>query len=384
MTYRCVLRVSPGDGRLVRAERACLFVTGGEPSMLDELITRFERDPDHATLGEFVLSRNDDAPPFVLVRWPTGPGDGGLHVVVRGDVTITSDLPSLPRLSGVGSATWVEHHAPHAVPTAEFRVGPAPVDGTHLERGVVAAGGFALALKASDGDEPIEEHPEDHSDDTVVATTPAETTSPPSEPVPDAPPDVTDRLAALDIAARVDQEREDASPDPDRRDARPVDPAAEAPSDRPLTTARTCPAGHRNPPHRLVCERCGADIALDVAETTVPQPIVARLELPDGTLVDLDRSVVVGRNPRSDATRHDGDVHPVPLLAPASVSRTHLLVVVDGWSLSAVDCGSQAGSAVISADGEPVPLDAWTPYEVAPGDQLFLGGPTALTVREAR
>lgn len=385
MSYGCVLAVAPGDGRLVRVERACLFVAGGDPPLLDELITRFRRRPDHTTLGDIVLASDVDVPPFVLVQWPAEPDDGRLQVVVHGDLTITSDLPSLPRLSGAGSPTWVEHHVPRPAPAAEFRVGTAPVAVTNLERGVVPAGGFTLTLAIADVDTPIEKPRPDGVDGTVVVSTPA-APAPPT-PAPDPPRVVADRLAALDVAARHDHPLDDATADADAADDVAIDQAVASPPDsapdRPLTTARTCPAGHLNPPHQLSCRRCGADIALDAAETTVPQPIVGRLELPDGTHVDLDRSVVVGRNPRPEATRHDGDVYPVQLLAPASVSRTHLLLVVDGWTLSAVDCGSQAGSAVVPADGEPIPIDAWTPHEVAPGDQLFLGGPTVLTVREA-
>jgi hypothetical protein len=68
----------------------------------------------------------------------------------------------------------------------------------------------------------------------------------------------------------------------------------------------------------------------------------------------------------------------------ATVSRTHAVVRADGWTVTVTDCGSRSGTAVLLPGGdEPVLLQPWIPHEVAVGTQVFLGGPTSVSIEAA-
>jgi hypothetical protein len=64
------------------------------------------------------------------------------------------------------------------------------------------------------------------------------------------------------------------------------------------------------------------------------------------------------------------------------VSRTHLVVRADGWTVTATDCGSRRGTELVREGAEPLRLEPWTAQEVAAGDELFLGGPTSVRLAE--
>ncbi len=148
----------------------------------------------------------------------------------------------------------------------------------------------------------------------------------------------------------------------------------------PLTHARRCPVGHPNPPHRSTCRICGAELDVNTPAVTVEQPVLGMAELPDGRLVDLVGSVVVGRNPSSEAARCDDDATLVSLESATSVSRTHVVIRAEGWTITVTDCGSRGGSALVAGDEEPVALTEWVPHELSGGDLVYLGGPTAIRI----
>ena len=62
----------------------------------------------------------------------------------------------------------------------------------------------------------------------------------------------------------------------------------------PLVLARVCPGGHANPPTSGQCFTCGAQLP-DVA-VQVPRPL-GRLRLSTGELIELEQSLVIGRQP---------------------------------------------------------------------------------------
>lgn len=531
MRYEARLRMGAGGGRLVRMPNKCLFVPEAADTaehLLDELIEVF-RNPNGSDtdIADFVLARTSATPAFVIVIWAgAASGRSRLHLIVRGDVTVITDLPSVPSLSGAGSSTWVEHHVPHRPDTAEISVGTDAAEFTDLTDGIVAANGFRLRLTANAAidDEPVEfveepatqpgitahrevepnaisndpstakpvaasdkpmpAEPPATRDRTARTTRPTEmraesdsslfSTSqkpPPTSPVvktPAAKPEAvvpaaetpaaseeadaperrpsifvgndpvdaappTDstaalgRIAALN-AASGDGARTERRPQPDINDdpspvvvertwadesnavdttEQPTPPRRpdftgnrSAPDDAevtlhpedpfdltdgtPLTDARLCPESHPNPPHLLRCRTCQRSLDPTLSTVTVEQPVLGLAQLDDGTVIELTGSTLFGRNPKLDAVESPIPDRLMRLEAPSSVSRSHVLIVAKGWTLTAIDCGSRAGTALLPADEpDPVPLEAWTPHELSGGDVLYLGGPTTITINEA-
>ncbi len=110
--------------------------------------------------------------------------------------------------------------------------------------------------------------------------------------------------------------------------------------------------------------------------TAGPAPVaVLRIRLDDGRDFQLDRSVLVGRNPVGSA----GEQH-AQLLAVddpgRSISKTHLHVLIDGAGIWVTDRNSTNGSAVTTPDGLRTPLAAGVPTFVSPGSSVHFGDRT--------
>ncbi|MCY1675371.1 RDD family protein [Pseudarthrobacter sp. SL88] len=110
--------------------------------------------------------------------------------------------------------------------------------------------------------------------------------------------------------------------------------------------------------------------------TAGPAPVaVLRIRLDDGRDFQLDRSVLVGRNPVGSA----GEQH-AQLLAVddpgRSISKTHLHVLTDGAGIWVTDRNSTNGSAVTTPDGLRTPLAAGVPTFVSPGSSVHFGDRT--------
>jgi uncharacterized RDD family membrane protein YckC len=104
-----------------------------------------------------------------------------------------------------------------------------------------------------------------------------------------------------------------------------------------------------------------------------PAPIaVLRIRLDDGRDFQLDRNVLVGRNPVGQA----GEQH-AQLLAVddpgRSISKTHLHVLTDGAGVWVTDRNSTNGSAVTTPDGLRTPLQPGVPAFVSPGSTVHFG-----------
>ena len=144
----------------------------------------------------------------------------------------------------------------------------------------------------------------------------------------------------------------------------------------PSLLSLVCASGHANPPDALSCSRCPAPLVPPVQ--VVSQPVLARLAVSTGELVDLLGEVVVGRAPR----RPDPAV-PARLVAVPSpghlVSRSHLVISTQGWSVLGTDLGSNNGTVLVRAGTEPVLLGRRLPTPLVMGDLLDLG--EGVTVR---
>lgn len=95
------------------------------------------------------------------------------------------------------------------------------------------------------------------------------------------------------------------------------------------------------------------------------------LRFDDGSVVDLYRSVVIGRRPEAN----EADVGLVAVSDPdASISRSHAELLLEDWQIAVTDLGSTNGTMVEAPGEEPVRLRANVPHVVAPGVRVVLGG----------
>ncbi|WP_254703552.1 RDD family protein [Pseudarthrobacter sp. C4D7] len=147
-------------------------------------------------------------------------------------------------------------------------------------------------------------------------------------------------------------------------------PASFAP---PAAVSPGAPVGHRVPPQH---------VDDDVERTQVrpgtggpAQVAVLRIRLDDGRDFQLDRSVLVGRNPVGQS----GEQH-AQLLAVddpgRSISKTHLHLLTDGAGIWVTDRQSTNGSAVTTPDGLRTPLVPGVPTFVTPGSSVHFGDRT--------
>jgi hypothetical protein len=345
-----LLAIGPGDGRVARRADGLLFVAGGpDPQSWQAIIDAYLEAPNADEAREAVTAAAIQAgfalDPFVMVTWADA-----IELLVLGPMEIRTDLPSVPVLSGTASATWVEHRVVHPPATAQLAAGQPAAAGTRLDAGAVAAGGFALALAVVGGPAPAWPAP-----GAPIAATQADA-GPDTAPEPLDPEMTISPPAAL--AAHV--------------------AAATAASRTPgLVRARRCARGHINPPHSAQCRTCGDLIGAGSAVEMIAQPVLGHVVLPDGSAIAVDGTSVLGRKPSTDAARVESTARLVPLAADAAVSRTHVVIRAEGWTMTATDCGSR-GRTVLRSPGanDPELLEPWVPHELQAGDTLYLGGPT--------
>ncbi|MEE2521703.1 RDD family protein [Pseudarthrobacter sp. J75] len=99
---------------------------------------------------------------------------------------------------------------------------------------------------------------------------------------------------------------------------------------------------------------------------------VLRIRLDDGRDFQLDRNVLVGRNPVAQGGEQSAMVLAVD--DPGrSISKTHLHLLTDGAGVWVTDRNSTNGSAVSTPDGARTPLQAGVPVFVTPGSTVHFG-----------
>jgi len=123
------------------------------------------------------------------------------------------------------------------------------------------------------------------------------------------------------------------------------------------------------------------------APPVTAQP-VARLLLPDGETVDVDRSVLVGRAPEASRIVTEGEPRLVAVASPhQEVSSTHLEVRpgsgADHGCAVATDLGSTNGSVVVQPGLPPEDLRPGVTVQLVPGAVVDLGDGVSIEVIDA-
>jgi len=147
-----------------------------------------------------------------------------------------------------------------------------------------------------------------------------------------------------------------------------------------VVMGRLCPQGHSNPPSASTCRICAEPVAAQPPRP-LSRPTLARLRASDGSVVPLDRPVLIGRAPTENAAP---GVLPRLLTVPSphhDISRTHLLVVPDGWDLMVTDLHSTNGTIIVRPpQGQRELLRPDLPTPVPIGTRLELGDGVSVTV----
>ena len=108
-----------------------------------------------------------------------------------------------------------------------------------------------------------------------------------------------------------------------------------------------------------------------------------RLRVSNGQVVALDRTVVIGRRPRSTRVSGTDLPHLVAVDSPQQdISRSHVEVRVEGDSIVATDLRTTNGTTLRRAGSDPVRLHPGEGTVVVPGDVLDLGDGITVAVEE--
>ena len=141
-----------------------------------------------------------------------------------------------------------------------------------------------------------------------------------------------------------------------------------------IVLSAVCPQGHPNPTNYTVCRVCGAE--LNRPAKSVACPPLGRVVISGGESIELNRPLLVGRNPVADDITSVAEVPLRPLIVASPnqlVSRNHILIDLDAWSVLAQDLGNCNGTVLNRQNEAPVRLSSATPVLLRSGDVLDLG-----------
>ncbi|MGQ7311242.1 FHA domain-containing protein [Microbacterium arabinogalactanolyticum] len=125
--------------------------------------------------------------------------------------------------------------------------------------------------------------------------------------------------------------------------------------------------------------------AIPVFENAPVAASGARIRLSTGQVVDLDRTVIIGRKPRSTRTSGSTMPHLIAVDSPESdISRNHLEVRPEGDSVVVIDLHTTNGSTLLRPGADPVRLHPGEQTLVLHGDVIDMGDGVTVTVEEQR
>ncbi|TLM84843.1 FHA domain-containing protein [Pseudarthrobacter sp. NamE2] len=158
-------------------------------------------------------------------------------------------------------------------------------------------------------------------------------------------------------------------------------PAPSAGSGGPQVLARVCGQGHPNPPTRARCASCGGALLPDAVQ--VARPRLGRMRLSTGELLDLDQTLVIGRQP--SVSRVQGGVMPrlVQVASPGGdISRSHVEVRLEGWHVMLCDLKATNGTVLVREGQPPRRLAQNEMAILLDGDMAELGDDISLRFEE--
>ncbi len=149
----------------------------------------------------------------------------------------------------------------------------------------------------------------------------------------------------------------------------------------PLVLARVCDRGHANPPTHAQCAACSLPLPSDAVQ--VARPRLGRMRVSSGELVDLDQSLVIGRQP--SVSRVQGGVMPRLVQVPSpsgDISRSHVEVRLEGWHVMLCDLKATNGTVLVREGQQPRRLAQNEMAILLDGDIAELGDDISLRFEE--
>ena len=158
-------------------------------------------------------------------------------------------------------------------------------------------------------------------------------------------------------------------------DAPPPPPEPDEP-EVPHVHGVVCARGHFNDPNSPFCATCGISMVQQTHNLVEgPRPPLGVLVLDDGSTYVVDRDIVVGREPDTDAGVAAGDVRGIALPDPErAISRVHARVTLHDWEVRVADAGSANGTFVATRDATQwTPVAPNAPVTLTPGMHMLVG-----------
>ena len=154
-------------------------------------------------------------------------------------------------------------------------------------------------------------------------------------------------------------------------------------SQNSLIMAVVCQYGHASAQNATTCRICGSPIAPQGPQL-LPRPVLAVLRASDGSTAEVDRAVLVGRAP---SAQRSSARTPRLMTVPSpghDISRTHLEVAPEGWSVVVTDLHSTNGTILVRPGGptgsrcragEAVPVELGSVMELGDGISVLVDFP---------
>lgn len=373
------------------------------PDVPGDVVARlWERLPEAKTLATVVdllttqAGRSFTSLPSFVAAVAEG---GDVRIALRGDVSahVTTATESL-ELSGADVTTWNERFLGGAT-TIDITVETTTeAEGLPVQSGIVRAAAVSAELEPSDADpltstlgpapvlaEPAAavQAPEPVAVEPEPAPEPEPTPAPEPEPTP--APVIEDAFlppTEVTLAPPVDDDFDQLW----GATVHSVGAAAAAPTPVPVegdhdgatVSAADLRALRQQPP-------VADDVATDVLDVT-PVPSTAstgRVRLSTGQVAALDRTVIIGRRPRSTRASGANLPHLIAVESPQQdISRSHLEVRPEGDTVVVIDLHTTNGSTLLRPGAEPVRLHPGEQTLVLSGDVVDLGDGVTVAFEE--
>lgn len=137
-----------------------------------------------------------------------------------------------------------------------------------------------------------------------------------------------------------------------------------------------CVRGHANPPFAVTCRRCLSPVR-DVIES-VPRADAGVLVMQDGERIEVDRTIVIGRNPKAEGLFSGDPPRLIDLPDHQDISRTHIVIELSGWTAMVTDQDSMNGTEVQLPGKEPEQLRPHAPMAIVVGTRIILADDVVL------
>lgn len=253
-----------------------------------------------------------------------------------------------------------------------------------LLRGIAPAGAVGIATSAAAPTEPSVPAESSVEPEFAPGGTLDQVPSVGPDAVRPVEPDVARPLEPIDLPPPEPDRAPSINPEPDQEPgeeqnlfAPPPEPEVgllesltwreAAPVLGPLVMSVACPRDHPNPPWAQTCRECGEPVSAQ-QPALMARPPLGALALSTGEVVELDRDVVLGRQPTADSATL------VPLESAVNdVSRNHVRVGLSDWLVQVIDLGSTNGTVVTLPGEAAVALRPHDPFTILPGSTIAIG-----------